>query len=73
MCDGGQGRNQLGTPGVAKSFLRGPNFLTMSNSFDLCSTHFSRREKKFVGGRSPPGYGPDSGASRFKSASVVSQ
>jgi len=34
-----QARNQLGTPGVAKSFLRGAQiFQTMSNSFQLCPT-----------------------------------
>jgi len=40
-------RNQLGTPGGAKSFLRGAqNFQTMSNSFKLCPTQFSRGDKK---------------------------
>jgi len=43
-----QARNQLGTPGGAKSFPRGAQlFLTMSNNFKLCSTHFSRGDKKF--------------------------
>ena len=39
-----QARNlQLGTPGGAKSFPRGTEFfLTMSNCFTLCPTHFSR-------------------------------
>jgi len=37
-----QARNQLGSPGGAKSFLRGAQiFYTMSNSFKLCPTHFS--------------------------------
>ena len=41
-----QARNQLGTPGVAKSFLRGAQiFQTMSNSFQLCPTDFSRGRK----------------------------
>jgi len=41
-----QARNQLGTPaGRAKSFFeRGPNLLTLSYSFKLCPTHFSRGE-----------------------------
>jgi len=55
-----QARNQLGTPGGAKSFLRGAQiFLTMSNSFKLCPTHLSREGEKFSRGVSPPGYGPD--------------
>jgi len=38
-----QTRNHLGTPGVAKSFLRGDQiFQTMSNSFQLCPTDFCR-------------------------------
>jgi len=46
-----QARNQLGTPGGAKSFPRGAQlFLTMSNNFKLCSTHFSRGDKKILGG-----------------------
>jgi len=36
-----QARNQLGTPGGAKSFLRDPKY------FKLCPTHFSRRGEKF--------------------------
>jgi len=59
-----QARNQLGTPGVAKSFLRGPQiFQTISTSFQLCPTYFSRGggAKRFAwGGFAPflPGYGP---------------
>jgi len=59
-----QARNQLGTPGRAMSFLRGPRFFwTMSSSFKLCPTHFSRGGRKFsLGGlptcAPPPGYGP---------------
>jgi len=42
-----QARNQLGTPGVAKSFLRRAQiFQTMSNSFQLCQTDFSRWGEK---------------------------
>jgi len=42
-----QARKQLGIPGGAKSFLRGAQiFLTMSNSFELCPTHFSRGGRK---------------------------
>jgi len=38
-----QARNQLGTPGGAKSFLRGAYiFWTMAYVFKLCPTHFSR-------------------------------
>jgi len=56
---GKQVRNQLGTPGVATSFLRGAQiFKTVSNSFQLCSTHFFTGAKNFVGGLLPPGYGP---------------
>jgi len=49
LNDGYQARNQLGTPGRAKSFLRGAQiFWTMSNSFKRFPTHFSRGgEKKF--------------------------
>jgi len=50
-----QARNQLETPGVAKSFLRGAQiFQTMSNSFQLCPTDFSRGGEEFCRGRSPP-------------------
>jgi len=47
-----QARNQLGTAGGAKSFLRGGQiFWTMSNSFKLCPPHFSmERRKIFQGG-----------------------
>jgi len=42
-----QARNQLGTPGGAKSFLRGAQiFLTMCNNFKLHPTHFSRQGEK---------------------------
>jgi len=44
-----QARNQLGTSGVAKSFLRGAQILkTISNSFQLCPTDFSRWAKSFA-------------------------
>jgi len=57
-----QARNQLGTPGVAKSFLRGSqSFQTMSNSFQLHATNFSRGGEKVCREASPPfplGYVP---------------
>jgi len=54
-CRKSQARNQLGTPGGAKSFLRGAqNFWTVSNNFKLCPTHLSRGAKTFLGGASPP-------------------
>ena len=55
-----QARNQLGTPGGAKSFLRGAQiFWTMFNSFKLCPTHFSRGGEKFSRRCfAHPGYGP---------------
>jgi len=43
-----QARNQLGTPGGTKSFLRGAQI------FELSPTHFPRGEKKFYWGISPP-------------------
>ena len=49
-----QACNQLRRLGGAKSFLRGPIFSTVSNSFKLCPTHFSRGAKKFSGGFAPP-------------------
>jgi len=51
-----QARNQLGTPGVAKSFLIGAQvFSTTSNSFQLCPTHFSRGGEKYCRwGEAPP-------------------
>ena len=51
-----QARNQLGTPGLAKSFPRGAQiFQTMSNSFQLCLTDFSRGgAKRFCRWASPP-------------------
>jgi len=50
-----QARNQLTTPGVAKSFLRGVQvFSNMSNSLQLCLTDFfQRRQKIFQGGEAP--------------------
>ena len=49
-----QARNQLGTPGGAKSFLKGAQiFWTMSNSFKRCPTHFSRGGEEFSRGASP--------------------
>jgi len=58
-----QARNRLGTPGGAKSFLRGAQtFKAMSNSFKVCPTHFLQGERKIVYGELPPpalpGYGP---------------
>jgi len=51
-----QARNQLGTPGGAKSFLRGAHiFCTMSDIFKLYPTNFSRGGEKFSRGRL---YGP---------------
>jgi len=48
-----QAHNQLGTPGVAKSFLRGARiFETLSNIFKLCPTHFCRGVKTIL--RAPP-------------------
>jgi len=45
-----QARNQLGTPGWAKSFLRGVQiFWTMSNTFEVCPTHFSRGSEAPLG------------------------
>jgi len=50
-----QARNQLGTPGGAKSFPRGAQiFWTTSNIFKLCPTHFTRGGEKFFWGRSRP-------------------
>jgi len=37
-----QARNQSGTPGGAKSFLRGTQIFCMSNGFKECPSHFSR-------------------------------
>jgi len=43
----GQARNKLGTPEGAKKFVRGAQiFWTMSNSFKLYATHFSRGWRK---------------------------
>ena len=42
-----QARNQLWTPGGAKRFLRGAHiFRTISNTFKLRPTHFSRGGRK---------------------------
>jgi len=50
-----QARNQLGTPGGAKSFPRGGQiFWTMSNIFKICPTHFSRGGEKFQKGGFAP-------------------
>jgi len=50
-----QARNQPGTPGGAKSFLRGAQiFWTVSNSFKLCPTNFSRGVENFSRRASPP-------------------
>ena len=50
-----QARNQLGTPGGAKSFLREAQiFWTMSNTFKLYPTHFSREGEKFSRWALPP-------------------
>ena len=51
-----QARNQLGTPRVAKSFLRGAHiFQIMSNNFQLCPTDFSLQggENVWGGGFDP--------------------
>jgi len=55
-----QALNQLGSPGGTKSFPRGAQmFLTMSNIFKLCPTHFSSRCEYFSRGSfAPPGHGP---------------
>ena len=52
-----QAGNQLGTPRVAKSFMRGAQiFYTMSNRFELCPKHFSRGD--FAPPATPPSYRP---------------
>ena len=49
-----QARNQLGTPGGAKSCLRGvQNILAMSNSFKRCPTRFSSGSEKCCSGGFP--------------------
>jgi len=57
-----QARNQLGTPGVAKSFLTGAKFFKLCPIiFNYGQQIFPWGEKKFVGEASPPfspGYGP---------------
>ena len=63
-----QARNQLGTPGGAKSFPRGAQiFWTMSNIFKLCPKHLSRGSEKFA----PPGYGPDATLSSFHNRTII--
>jgi len=54
-----QARNQLWTPGGAKSFLREAQiFRNMCNIFILYPTHFSRGDEKFSrGGFAPAGIG----------------
>jgi len=53
-CGLKQARNQIGTPGGAKSFLRGAQiFGTMSNIFKLCPTHFTRGGENFSRRASP--------------------
>jgi len=50
-----QARNQLGTPGEAKSFPWGAEiFWTMSNLFKLRPTHFFRGGRKISWGNRPP-------------------
>jgi len=50
-----QARKQLGSPGGTKSFPRGAQiFLTMSNIFKLCPTHFSSRGEYFSRGSFAP-------------------
>jgi len=54
-----QARNQLGTPGGVKSFLRGAQiFWTMSNIFKLYPTHFSRGGEKISRGSFVPPASP---------------
>jgi len=60
-----QARNQLGTPGVPKSFLRGAQiFQAMSNSFQRCPTDFCKGGGKVSQWAKPPCsptvYGPAS-------------
>jgi len=47
-----QARNHFGTPGMAKSFLRG------AQVFKLCPISVNYAQHIFQGGRSSPGYGP---------------
>jgi len=58
-----QARDQLGTPDVAVSFLRGAqNFQPMTHSFN-CTQHIFQGERKILqGGKAslrPPCYGPE--------------
>jgi len=52
----------LGHQGSEEFSERGPNFLTMSNSFKVCPTHFSKVSKKFfrcgLAPLPPESYGP---------------
>jgi len=51
----GQARNQLGTPGGAKSFPKGAQiFWNMSNSFKIYPTNFSKGGKKISRGGFAP-------------------
>jgi len=68
--------NELGTQGGAELSEKSPNFFPMSNSFMLCSTHFSSGGENFSRGKSrpiPPSYGPGSHQITFTvhQASVV--
>jgi len=53
-----QARNQLGTPGGVKSFLRGPQIFKLRPIVSLCLTHFSRGENNFPGKDLPPSVPP---------------
>jgi len=52
-------RNQLGTPGGVKSFLRGPNFLKLCPIVLKYVQHSFLRGKKFPGGFSVDGRLPN--------------
>ena len=57
IANSSQARNQLETPGERRVFWNWPKFfLTLSNSFQLCPTHFSRGSvgQKHFRGQSPP-------------------
>jgi len=64
-----QARNQLRTPEVAKSFLKGAHiFQTMSNSFQLYPKDFSLGGRKGLQGRLrtlSPGYGSVSNSLKY--------
>jgi len=57
-----QARNQLGTPGGAKSFPKGPHFLTCPIFLNHVQQMFPGEAKNFLGTASPPfapsGYAP---------------